>query len=340
MKRLLFIIATMAIAILAATAVSCKKDKQDEPTNNERSNFGTSTFTPPQVDDMNAYLKAFKEKMQSSKEDVTMGLDEAAWHLSCLANHDFCNINVYFNNYRFDTLYSQIELTDEQVCLQKLGEVYDNISRSIEAFERSLYLEGKHFRFIDAKITPTGQVIVPILTTFITQARYLYDTLWYFNIPEYNTYYIDSLWLEYYESNTIYPPNGWGRTELERVINMIEDCHPTSHQWYFTLTAETFFYFRDYIDPYGSNFIANSRLYAAEASLGSDIGVYDMIYLTDSYLGLGEQACPQGSDPVWFHIIFHDHDDGKANTMPILNHELDVKYGIIWTSEPNNPGQD
>lgn len=340
MKKTLLLIATIAIAILAATAVSCKKDKQDEPTNNERSNFGTSTFTPPQVDDMNTYLKDFKLRMES-RGDELMNIDEAAWHLSCLANHDFCNVNVEYNDIRFDTLYCQVELTDGQVSLQDLSAVYSDISHTIEAFDRSLFLENKHFRFIDTKITPTGQIIVPILTTYVSQTRYLYDTLWYFDIPEYNTYYIDSLWAEYFDSHTVYTPNGLGKTELVRYLNLIESHHwaispPEQQLVYYTLTDETWFYFRDYIDPNGSPFVSNSRLYAAESTSGSDIGVYNMIYLLDSYAGLGYQECPQGNCPVSWSIEYNSSDNGKAN---IRHHKLDVKYGRGWAA-PINPPQD
>lgn len=338
MKKSFIILATIAIAIIAAAAVSCKKDKQEEPTNNERVGLSTSTFTPPKVDDMNTYLKDFKLRMES-RGDELMNIDEAAWHLSCLANHDFCNVNVEYNDIRFDTLYCQVELSDGQVSLQDLSAVYSDISHTIEAFDRSLFLENKHFRFIDTKITPTGQIIVPILTTYVSQTRYLYDTLWYFDIPEYNTYYIDSLWAEYFDSHTVYTPNGLGKTELVRYLNLIEShsTNPsTHHQIYYTPTTETLFYFRDYIDPYGSPFISNSRLYAAESTSGSDIGVYNMLYLLDSYAGLGYQACPQGNSPISWSIIFHDKDDGKAD---IRNHELDVIYGTAWGS-PNNPPQD
>ena len=84
MRKSKFFIAilVMVVATLVSVAiVSCKKEDTVAPTGQHAAK---AAFTPPQVDDMNAYLKDFKQRMQSAAkgDDEALSLDEAAWHLS------------------------------------------------------------------------------------------------------------------------------------------------------------------------------------------------------------------------------------------------------------------
>ncbi|MBR3730013.1 MAG: hypothetical protein IKN08_03765 [Bacteroidales bacterium] len=81
-RKLTLAILAMVVATLVSVAiVSCKKEDTVAPTGQSAAK---AAFTPPQVDDMNAYLKDFKQKMQSAAkgDDEALSLDEAAWHLS------------------------------------------------------------------------------------------------------------------------------------------------------------------------------------------------------------------------------------------------------------------
>ena len=86
-KATFSIAALLVAAFVSVTVVSCKKEslaslqKQDNPTK--------EFFNPQEIEDMNAYLKDFKQKMIESKADESLGIDEAAWHLSSLFNYDF-----------------------------------------------------------------------------------------------------------------------------------------------------------------------------------------------------------------------------------------------------------
>ena len=83
-KNILCVATLIVVAIVSITVVSCKKEslaslqKQDNPTK--------EFFNPQEIEDMNAYLKDFKQKMIESKADESLGIDEAAWHLSSLFN--------------------------------------------------------------------------------------------------------------------------------------------------------------------------------------------------------------------------------------------------------------
>ena len=179
-KSNLFIASLLVVAAITIAMVSCKKDNQEVLLNNTQS---VKAFTPPVVDDMNAYLKNFKQKMkesQNTKNAECLSLEEAAWHLSSLANYDFANANVEFNDIRFDTLYSTVTVTGSSVLLSNLAAVYQSICTDIERFYHSIMLDEKHFRFINVSVFESGEVVVSITTTYNrTKTRFLNDTCWY-----------------------------------------------------------------------------------------------------------------------------------------------------------------
>jgi curli biogenesis system outer membrane secretion channel CsgG len=68
MKTKRFFITTLLVVAAASVAVvSCKKETLNTLSNN--TSQSVKTFTVPQVDDMNAYLKDFKQKMQTATRD-------------------------------------------------------------------------------------------------------------------------------------------------------------------------------------------------------------------------------------------------------------------------------
>ena len=164
---MIFAICVMAVALAATVAVvSCKKDDQNAKLNNN-SNVGQSVsqFDPSHIADMNAYLKGFKEKMKASrfaKDAETLGIEEAAWHLSSVANYDFANANVQFTDLRYDTLRYQVNVTDGSVLLSDLETLYEDMASDIDALYHSLDLQDKHFRFIGADISEEGIASIPI----------------------------------------------------------------------------------------------------------------------------------------------------------------------------------
>ena len=85
-NKLILAVTTMAILATSVAIVSCKKD---DPSNTSQMSY---TIQKPadirQIKDMNAYLQDFKKKLTESKGDEAFSLDDAAWHLACLANID------------------------------------------------------------------------------------------------------------------------------------------------------------------------------------------------------------------------------------------------------------
>lgn len=321
-KRNLFITTLLVVAATTVAMVSCKKENQDTLLNNLQC---VEAFTPPVVDDMNAYLKDFKQMMQNVTRDgsETLSLEEAAWHLSSVANYDFANANVQFTDLRYDTLYYQVSVSNRQVALSDLNAVYESMANDIDAFYQSLDLQEKHFRFIGVNVSDEGNVTVSLLTTYITPTRDLGDMLWYFEDEFQASLFCD----EFFNENLSYPLNGFGMTEIERALNLIES-HPTepsnSHRIYYTYTRTVEFYFEDHIDPYGSPFYLNSRLLATRGYFYADMSMEELCYCVDSYAGLGYSYCQPSESPVHWDLEFIQ---GVMREQQVGHHFMTVDYG-------------
>ncbi len=332
-KRTLFIATLLVVVAATVAVVSCKKENQDALLYNIQP---AKPFTPPVVDDMNAYLKDFKQKMkdsQSNRDGEALSLEEAAWHLASVANYDFANANVPFDDIRFDTLYSNVTVTSGSVLLSDLATAYENISTIIEKFYRSLPLDEKHFRFINASISNDGSVIISLTTTFMRSSKGLDDTLYF-----YQTWW--DLMLDCYDffDGSPLPASTLGRSELERFLNWKEShLHHTEFPYYYTPSFDTVFEYQNEIDMYESPCYLNSRLFANNIYMDADI--YPIIfYLCDSSLGLGFDNCPPGLYIIYWKVIYirEPGDHGRL----VEHYDLQVQYGVRHehTSEPGHGG--
>ena len=324
-KRFFYAICVMAVATMVAI-VSCKKDEQGTtPTGRVAS---AADYAPGRIDDMNAYLKDFKGRMRnpSRDENTMLSLEEAAWHLSSVANYDFGNASAEFTDIRFDTLHCQVNVTDGMVSMADLGAAYAQAADAIDEFYHSLTLENKHFRYIDATVSEEGTVSMAMMMT--------YDSPYHLWIPS------DTVWCEmYFDENTSYPVFGFGMTELERVLNIIHG-HPyvggggdgNVGRTYYVFSKRETPYFRDHIDPYGSLSYLNSRIFATNGYFDVSFGYDELCYYLSSYHALGHELITpglQGSEEI-VHWDINYRIDGKDLYIPqVAFHELIITYGRL-----------
>ena len=324
MKRKNFnlaIIMMVVAAFISVAVVSCKKEDNSSLAGQVTSK---PAFTPPQVDDMNAYLKGFKEKMKSSAkgEDEMLSLDDAAWHLSSLANYDFANANVQFTDLLRDTLRYHVNVTDGTIALSDLNAVYQTATNDLDAFYQNLNLDNKHFRFINSSIDEDGNIVMSILVSYNWG-----DHLWYF--PDYLT--ADSICDLYFYEDTCYHANTNAVSELTRILNLLEGrpFGQTDQRIYYTYRRTKSFYSLDYIDPYGSPWYMNSRLFATLGYFYVCLEKEDMCYLYDSYAGLGWGNTYFSEVPCDWDVDFIQGREQFETEAPCLGHHLlTVKYGI------------
>ncbi|MBQ8957031.1 MAG: hypothetical protein IJ057_00795 [Bacteroidales bacterium] len=286
-KLTLAILAMVVATVVSVAIVSCKK----EPPSALQGNTAqpAKTFVVPNVDDMNAYLKDFKKKMQSSTrgDEETLSLDEAAWHLSSVANYDFAKANVEFTNLRYDTLYYHVNVTNGSVSMTNINAVYQSMANDIDSFYQNLNLQEKHFRFIGVSVSENGQVMLTIITSYVDL-----NHTWYFD----DGYEATDYCLDFFDSYTYYIWNTTAISQLEYAINLLEgrdyimpgESH--SGRVYYVYSTDLVFNYDNYIDPYpnSSPFILNSRIFAAEGDTWSTprLDFNAMCYCLDSYLEL------------------------------------------------------
>lgn len=333
-KFLITICAMVVAIIISITVVSCKKETQGNLMNNK--NESVQTFNPREIEDMNAYLKGFKQKMQSATkgDDEALSLEDAAWHLSSLANYEFANANVEYDDVRFDTLYANVNIINGTILLSDLAETYQTVSSNIEKFYNGLALDNKHFRFINAFIFENGDIAIPLLTTFSHGSKYITDHCWYFN-DVFSAF--DSCALYFPDSE--YPVKTTGTSELLNRLYLTfshpysTNIHHPSTTIYYTYASERLFDYRSYIDSYWSPFFNNSRVFSCNYTDNYTLELDHMCYLLDSYLGLAIQYCPSGQEIVGWSVIY------KNETYPryMEFHEFKAIYGIRHEIPPQ-PG--
>lgn len=292
-KIFLSISAMVVAAFVSVAIVSCKKEDNAALSGQKQTK---EAFNVPQVEDMNAYLKDFKQKMQSAdkNDDEALLLDEAAWHLASMANYDFGIVNVVFDEVRFDTLYTHVNVMNGTVLLSDLGEAYENIHNDIGCFFEKLNLIEKHLRFIDAEIAEDGYAVISLVTSFINDSKGWGDCHWYpspYLVDPFNDTIAEMMCDTNFNESSVYVWNGYGLSELERILNAIEhhdlaNDNMSSSVYFFKTREHTFDYIGN-IDPYGSPSYSDSRLFGVLGNPYYVIPKMDMCYYLDSYLGLG-----------------------------------------------------
>lgn len=336
MKKRLFILAAIIItAVTTITVVSCKKDDNVEL--KREINSLKSVYQPPKVDDMNAYLRDFKQKLQTKGNNETMDIEEAAWHLSSLANYDFGDVVNDYAKFRYDTLYYRINVENNKVNVSDMSSFYSRIADDIETYFQTLDLENKHIRFIGVDILDNGLVVMSIMVSYDWV-----DHQWYFPDP----FTLDSVLSLYYSEDSIYYMAGNFRDELKRVLDILTGHVNTSPslKYFYVHTRTDSLRYNDpnYTDPYLTDPYSmnpfNSRIFAVFGH-SNTMSMDEMYYYTDSYAEIGESNA--GIDEVvlsWYiSPLRHDIIQGSGNN---TYHVPAVRYGQLVEAEPITPPQD
>lgn len=313
MKKL-FTLTALIMIIVTFCATSCKKSEYLEPTN--RNNTQKSYYQPPKIDDLKAYLRDFKQKMQSRENDDTMDIEDAAWHLSSIANYDFGDVVSRFDKFQSDTLYYNINVENGMVKLSDLNSLYTIASADITTHFNSLNLDNKHIRFIGVDISNEGSVIMSILIT----SGWPYQT-WYFPDPItlYETlspYYDDDYYCDYDDFTDT----------LQTMLNLLVAYHPTSSgRVFFSIFKTVDFYYYDYPDV-NANYYYNYRIFAFHRK-PIDMCANDFFYYFDSYAGLSVDSSWNGL--IRYDIIDFNIIKQETPSLSTVYHQPRVRYGVF-----------
>ena len=338
------IIITAFMVIVATTVafVSCKKENQETLQSNSQP---VKTFTVPQVDDMNAYFKDFRQKMEKSqngKDTEYLGLDEAAWHLAGLANLSFCRINVDYDDFQYNTIDMQVNVANGVIQMNELRNAYEQMCKGIQQFKKGFNRFNQNLYYINVSISADGNTKIALKTSYTLNSKYL---TWYF--PDMFTAY--DACDEHFSADSIYLWDGLAKTELHRILNLYEHHENPATSGpggiiglcYVPTRNHSFNYTNTY-DPYGSGYyyVNESRVFAkqgTQSSLSYEFEFLEMCYCLDSYLGLGYDYIDDNlyvnERPVNWTVTSHTIHPVSY----IHYHNLYVEYGVVTTAEPPAP---
>ncbi|MCR5659833.1 MAG: hypothetical protein K6G25_10995 [Bacteroidales bacterium] len=343
MKKSNSIIAIIALAIVAIAAafVSCKKET--EKALNQKDYSLQQAADIRQMDDPRSYMIDFKKKLMESKSAEAYNLDDAAWHLACLANLDFCKVNVEYNDVQFDTVEMQVIVTDGIVLLSDLNAAYQQMCNEIQQFKRGFNHENQDLYYINVSISTDGTAKIALMTSFNNSSKDPWDHTWYYVDIWFEALACDSIYSEWYYSWDDTAPS-----ELQRILNCYDhhenDSSDMNHiQICYFPTRNHDFDYNNTSDPYQSYFYNNSRVFAYRDQHASFIHYLElgeeMCYCLDSYLGLGYDFINDNlyadEHPVSWTIRYGTEHPDKI--WYYHYHQLHVEYGrLIAASQPGN----
>jgi hypothetical protein len=261
--------------------------------------------------------------MQSRENDETMDIEDAAWHLSSIANYDFGDVVSCFGKFQSDTLYYNINVENGKVYLSDLNSLYTRASADITAYFNNLNLENKHIRFIGADIEDCGSVAMPILVSsgWPTQPWYFPDALTLYNTLS-----------PYYDDEYLCDLNTFTDT-LQFLLNELVAYHPSGDNTFFVVFKTVYFNYNDYQVEYTPTNYGNYRIFKHYTS-PLDMCANDFFYYFDSYAGLAVDSCRIGITSL--AIIDFNITIAHPNTLNHF-HIPRVRYGSVVTSNPNLP---
>lgn len=310
------------------TMVACKKENQ--PTDNGTLVTSSQVSVhPEQIDDMNAYLDGYRQRMmEGAKDGEALTLADAQWLLTNLANQDFGNVVEQFDDIRFDDLSTSINIEDGLVSLPALNEAYKSIFGEIRAYYRSLDLQDKNCRIIICTINPDGTVNTHVTLSYGNGAKL------------FGGFYINSEadCEQYLDSTIVYYGNTVAVDELNRILNR-QVFHPADYSGsrvYYTLHTTRLWSPTDLFDNVTpSPSYMHSRLYYKGGGyFNSPIPYHDMCYYLDSYAGIVEDYWPTGCCLASILVGWESGQVSKGQEPHW--HKLTVRYGVLQgsTSEP------
>lgn len=339
------IIAIMFLAIVATAVafVSCKKDNENAP--NTKAYTVQQAADIRQMEDPLAYMMDFKKKLTESKGNEAFGLEDAAWHLACLANLDFCNVNVEYDDFLFDTVEMQVNVTDGVILEGDLLIAYEQMCTEIQQFRKGFNHCDQNLYYVNVAIGADGNAKIAVMSSYTSVSKDLLDHTWYFedNIEAYLAC------SQYFSSDSTYVWNGLAESELQRILNLYEhyDGPIVGHggnvgECYFPTQSHAFNY-PNYPDLLGNDFEGNSRVFAGDISVGGVIILTtdQMCYCLDSYLGLGYDyldtysMCTDEHPVNW--VVSDDVFQFEGHRHPTNYHILTVEYGQLFTINPPGP---
>ena len=332
----IFAIAMMVVAAASVAVVSCKKDTTGQ---DNAKGTDTQAFDYRKIEDKVTYFTDFKKKMKETKGNETFNLDDAAWHLACLANIGYCNVNVKLDDFLFDTIDMQVDVENGTMRLSDISAAYDQMCAKIDEYKKGFDHCDQNLYYINVSINAYGDAKIALMNSFTYGAKSWVDNPWYFSDPFEAADACDT----YFSEDSVYSWKGLAVTELNRVLNIFEHHSNGTGQygtWCYTPTRSHTFDYTNTHDLYSSGYfyVNESRVFAKKntsINYNYDLDNLEMCYCLDSYLGLGYDYLSDNNytneNPVCWTV---SPIDRRISYWYYHFHQLKVDYGVLF-SNPN-----
>lgn len=333
MKKLnLYAIVALAIVIVAFQ--SCKKD--DELTRTDNTNTEAKAFNPKGIENMDEYLLGFMKKIKTATRDnETMTIEDAEWHLSACLNFQYCNANVERTCIEYDTITTVIDSENGNISLNAINSSLQEISAELISIYNYSSLDNKNILFVKTEILNENMRNGNTVRTIVAISGGHDFGYYYFDS--------DSIPLSLFALNEY----RWDHAAdtLEYYMNMFVRVKPTdpSLRIYYIITRT---YEYNYVNAIGRVF------YTGDPDTPTYICKEDMAFYLDSYLGLIAEGLNHTSQNVIGGVIpeteyyvssdiIADYGiikgDNIALDMMSLHHKISVYYGQPIVTEYPSP---
>lgn len=326
-----FIIAIAAMVLATTVAVvSCKKEKKNPQDPVEAQVISKE-------DDMSAYLKQFKERMQSSsKNGETLTTEDACWHLEAVLNYTYGDAGHLTSDIQCDTFYLTIQTNGGEVSLFQLNDAFNNLSHNVEKAYGNCTLPEKSILGIQTTFeneNKDGNITVrSILST-----RGFDNTIW---PPRFGpTDYWDEYYLEGYSGGGKCGPyegecpESGAPNELTKKLRLRfpnVNCNGTSY--YTDLSTVLILidhadpFFRDENSPCGYKLHYNEREhYETNTCIDPD----GMNYYLSKGMEIIDHFAPNGKTIVSAKYMWSLNVGIKENRIYATFHYIEAQYGVL-----------
>jgi hypothetical protein len=182
MKKSRILMGVLALTIVAAIIIACTKEKEAMV-----SQSASETITVSKEDDMSAYLKQFKEKMQSAeKGDEVLSLEDARWHLEAVLNYTYGDAGHQTSDIQCDTFQNKLQTNEGIVTLSDINQAFNHISQKVEQTIANCPLPNKSILSIQTRLIDERESDCITLQSLIkTRGLSPFPIHWYVNSTDY-----------------------------------------------------------------------------------------------------------------------------------------------------------
>lgn len=185
MKKCGFLIVALALAVVIFTIIACNKEKADTQKQAEEEIVSKE-------EDMSAYLKKFKEKMQSpSKGGETLSMEDARWHLEAVLNFTYGDAGHQTSDIQCDTLYYTIHANGDEITLAQLNDAFNALSYDVEKAYDNCLLPDKSVLAIQTSFENENKSGDVVVKSILNTRGFHPSNMWFDSTDYWNEWYAD-----------------------------------------------------------------------------------------------------------------------------------------------------